>query len=220
MGGACEGGERKKLEETQADVETLKKELNEIKQQRLVEERFRAMTHNKQTDGREGDYVKELARVKLLLAAEKAEAEKAQKAADKENKELQKKLDDEDKKKLKDLFAKLDEDGDGSLTAAEITNYLAGGKDGEKPTEDQKKAAADMADILTEKGVAALLKFARDYSEHKMTVVEFELWFVVNVIVPKNEAEAEAKEKAEATKKEKDEAVKVAAAAAAVSTGA
>merc|ERR1711865_523313 len=217
MGAACEGGDRKKLEETQADVETLKKELNEIKQQRLVEERFRAMTHNKQTDGREGDYVKELARVKLLLAAEKAEAEKAQKAADKENKELQKKLEAEDKKKLKDLFAKLDEDNDGPLTAAEILKHLAG--DGEKPTEDQKKAATDMADILTEKGVAALLKLAREDSEHKMTVVEFELWFVVNVIVPKKEAEAEAKEKAEAAKKEEDEAAKVAAAAAAVSTG-
>merc|ERR1711865_107525 len=137
-----------------------------------------------------------------------------------ENKELQKKLEAEDKKKLKDLFAKLDKDGDGSLTAAEILKHLGGAKDGEEPpTEDQKKAATDMADILTEKGVAALLKFARDDSEHKMTVVEFELWFVVNVIVPKTEAEAEAKEKAEAAKKEEDEAAKVAAAAAAVSTG-
>merc|ERR1712166_137872 len=184
--GACEGGERKKLEETQADVETLKKELNEIKQQRKIEDRFRAMTHNKQTDGREGDYAKEVERVKLLLVAEKAAALKAQKAAEAKNKELRKKLDDEDKKKLKKLFADLD---------------------------DHKKAAIEFADILTEKGVAALLKHARE-SEDAMTAEVFELWFIVNVMVPKNEAEVEAKETEEAAKAAAAaDAAKVAAAA-------
>jgi len=199
MGAACEGGDRKKLEETQADVETLKKELNEIKQQRQIEDRFRAMTHNKQTDGREGDYAKELERVKLLLVAEKAAALKAQKAAEAKNKELRKKLDDEDKKKLKKLFADLDDNKDGSLSAGEIVNHLAGAKDGEERTDDQKKAAIEFAEILTEKGVAALLKHARE-SEDAMTAEVFELWFIVNVMVPKNEAEAEAKETEEAAK--------------------
>ena len=199
MGGACEGGERKKLEETQADVETLKKELNEIKEQRKIEDRFRAMTHNKQTDGREGDYAKELERVKLLLVAEKAAALKAQKAAEAKYKELRKKLVDEDKKKLKKLFADLDDNKDGSLSAGEIVNHLAGTKDGEERTDDQKKAATEFADILTEKGVAALLKHARE-SEDAMTAEVFEMWYIVNVMVPKNEAEAEAKETEEAAK--------------------
>merc|ERR1712166_732545 len=197
MGGACEGGERKKLEETQADVETLKKELNEIKKQRKIEDRFRAMTHNKQTDGREGDYAKELERVELLLVAEKAAALKAQKAAEAENKELRKKLDNKDR----------------SLSAGEIVNHLAGAKDGGERTDDQKKAAKEFADILTEKGVAALLKHARE-SEDAMTAEVFELWFIVNVMVPKNEAEAEAKETEEAAKAATAaEAAKVAAAA-------
>merc|ERR1712166_354319 len=212
--GACEGGERKKLEETQADVETLKKELNEIKEQRKIEDRFRAMTHNKQTDGREGDYAKELERVKLLLVAEKAAALKAQKAAEAKNKELRKKLDDEDKKKLKKLFADLDDNKDGSLSAGEIVNHLAGAKDGGERTDDQKKAAIEFADILTEKGVAALLKHARE-SEDAMTAEVFELWFIVNVMVPKNEAEVEAKETEEAAKAAAAaDAAKVAAAAA------